>query len=193
MIIKEIKLIDYGICVPVGEPDRYVIETGPQGYSDSFDEVKMLETTTWIPMRKGISFGIFYDFVLEPEVEDEEWEYECYTYHPGITNPETGKQFTYTLDIKEDWVDDDGEEEDYCEFMTLEHNWEMVPGEWVFKIVFEHQVILEKKFFLYEEDDIYPSPYEAENGKPISKSPAESVASSQTIQRIMAGLLAKHN
>lgn len=56
--IKQVTLLNYGICQPTGTQDSIYTEDSPSGVFHYSDGIIFLQTTDVIKIEKGLHFGI---------------------------------------------------------------------------------------------------------------------------------------
>ena len=137
-----IKIVDYGICQAVGNTTKDIVEDSSTGYFLHSDDMKFLKRTNVIYPKVGLNFGISYRFETDTEVADL-IEYECRIKHPKIVNPINNEVFTEIVEAKNEWSDELG-----FDFYTLELDWEIQFGEWIFEIIHDGKVLASQTFYL---------------------------------------------
>lgn len=142
MAVQKIKIVDYGICKAVGNTTREIVPGSATGYFLHSDDMVFQERTEEIEPEPGMSFGISYQFVDDTE-DAELIDFVCRIKHPKLVNPETGEEFTETIEEKDAWSDDFG-----FDFYTFEFDWELQLGEWVFEIIYKDRVMCSQTFTL---------------------------------------------
>ena len=101
--------------------------------------VKLKERTTIIPAALGTTFGITVKLIGGPTGE----RVNCWItwLHPKLTNPETG-QASDRSDFPSLWPIGEVTPTGF----TFEHPWELVPGTWTVRVIWDWRVVAEKTF-----------------------------------------------
>lgn len=139
-----IKIVDYGICKAIGETKKDIVRASATGYYLHSDDMEFLEKTDVIQVKLGLSFGISYQFEDVSE-EAELVDFVCRIRHPKLENPISKEQFIETSEEKECYSDELG-----YDFYTIELDWEMQLGEWVFEIIHDDKIMCSQKFLMRE-------------------------------------------
>ncbi|MCZ4694701.1 DUF3859 domain-containing protein [Ancylomarina euxinus] len=139
-----IEIVDYSICQAIGNTTKDVVSDSATGYFLHSDDMAFIERTDIIYPKAGLSFGISYRFETDTEVSDLV-EFECRIKHPKMINPTNNEAFTEILETKDEWSDELG-----FDFYTLEFDWEIQFGEWIFEIIHDGKVLASQSFYLKE-------------------------------------------
>ena len=144
-----IEIVDYGICQAIGNTTKDIVPESSTGYFLHSDDMEFIERTHVIYPNVGLDFGISYRFETDKE-EAELIEFECRIRHPKIINPTNNEAFTEIVEVKEEWSDELG-----FDFYTLEFDWEVQFGEWLFEIIHDGKVLASQSFYLKEFAESY--------------------------------------
>ncbi|MDE5423680.1 DUF3859 domain-containing protein [Ancylomarina sp. DW003] len=139
-----IEIVDYGICQAIGNTTKDIVQESSTGYFLHSDDMAFIERTDVIYPKTGLSFGISYRFETDTEVADLV-EFECRIKHPQMINPANNEAFTEIVEAKDEWSDELG-----FDFYTLEFDWEIKFGEWIFEVIHEGKVLASQSFYLKE-------------------------------------------
>jgi len=139
-----IEIVNYGICHAIGNTTKDIVPDSSTGYFLHSDDMEFQERTNVIYPKVGLSFGISYRFETDTEVADV-LEFECRIKHPKMINPTNNEAFTEIVEAKDEWSDELG-----FDFYTLEFDWEIQFGEWVFEIIHDGKVLASQSFYLKE-------------------------------------------
>ena len=137
-----IEIVDYGICQAIGNTTKDIVPDSSTGYFLHSDDMEFIERTDVIYPKAGLSFGISYRFETDTEVADLV-EFECRIKHPKMINPTNNEAFTEIVEAKDEWSDELG-----FDFYTLEFDWEVQFGEWIFEIIHDGKVLASQSFYL---------------------------------------------
>lgn len=101
----------------------------------------LVEETDRIPARVGTRFGlrIWAPFLVAAGYR------EVWTF-PEMTNPETGEvptEYTRMANVYS---------KRYAFTYKIQHPWQAVPGEWTFQLFAGNELIIERKFSLYDSE-----------------------------------------
>ncbi|MGQ1909953.1 DUF3859 domain-containing protein [Marinifilum sp. RC60d5] len=138
----KIKIVDYGICRPIGETKKDLVPDSATGYFLHSDDMEFLKTTDIIYPRVGMSFGISYQFENDSKIV-ELVDFVCRIRHPKLVNPISKEQFIETTEAKDCYSNELGND-----FYTFEFDWEMQLGEWIFEIIYEDELMCRQVFSL---------------------------------------------
>ena len=139
-----IEIVDYGICQAVGNTTKDIVPDSSTGYFLHSDDMEFQERTNVIYPKVGLSFGISYRFKTDTEIPYVV-EFECRIKHPKMINPTNNEAFTEIVEAKDEWSDELG-----FDFYTLEFDWEIQFGEWIFEIIHDGNVLASQSFYLKE-------------------------------------------
>lgn len=138
--IERIDIVGKGIYqVDVGKltPDKQA----PTGIVASVKNAKLIESTTTVPARIGLEFGIQYAIVGSPK--GAQLPIRIVNVYPkqGLRNPKTGKT-VQRAEIVRDKVIGDLIYAGYA----FENEWEIVPGVWKIELWHENRKLAEQSF-----------------------------------------------
>lgn len=106
----------------------------------------MLLSAERVPLVLGLSFGFTYDFPSFVTPQKMLWQVE----HPPMTTPDgrisTGYQEERNIDISAGKLD--------VRVYTFDHPYEMVEGRWVFRYLYQGQLVLEQSFTTYKPSEV---------------------------------------
>jgi hypothetical protein len=132
------EIVEYGVFdkVSIGPRKEPAVLTGQV---DEVPMVKLKERTTIIPAALGITFGITVKLIGSPAGE----RVNCWItwLHPKLTNPETG-QASDRSEFPSRWPIGEATPTGF----TFEHPWELVPGTWTVRVIWDWKVVAEKTF-----------------------------------------------
>lgn len=134
-------VLDYGYYELEKEGDRYADPNIPSGEMIAGITVKRVELTNVIPLQKGRLFG--FRFRISGLENHSAVEIREVVRHPRIVKPDKSKSTGY--EVKLGLNVRLGEVTDYAGY-RLDHDYEMVEGDWVFEFWLDDQKILEQKF-----------------------------------------------
>jgi hypothetical protein len=140
MKIKQIKLLSFGVLTTDEELKVYH-EDSLTGYLLYPSKIGFIEETDRIEGAVGIRFGIEYFIEGFTAEEGVGVSFTCKILHPLMTNPETGKSTDVTLEKKHNCLNDTN-----FDYFCFEHDWEIQKGTWVFQILENEVIKLEKAF-----------------------------------------------
>ncbi len=142
-VIPEVRIVDSGIVTFKYSKDALIYKewTG-KDLKDGVYEVT--KSTTTIPAEQGIEFGVFFE--LNTERTDEDVDIDFVTIFPdgGLIDPSTGiaqKSDSDILQVRQNTT------QKYT--FKLDHEWEVVPGQWVFQLKYRNKLLAEQAFTLY--------------------------------------------
>ena len=134
-------IVEFGIYEVVKKGIQYEHKESTAGYAEEGGEVKLVETTTTIPLKKGIAFGFEWEAEGLPNMPI---KIAMRVKHPQTTKPDgtvsTGFDEMLSLYPKKGRIERRGD------YYALSEDWEMVPGEWTLSMVYEGRVLCEKVF-----------------------------------------------
>jgi hypothetical protein len=132
------EIVEYGVFdkVSIGPRKEPAVLTGQV---DEVPMVKLMERTTIIPAVLGTTFGVTVKLIGSPAGE----RVNCWItwLHPKLTNPETG-QASDRSDFPSRWPIGEVTPTGF----TFEHPWELVPGTWTVRVIWDWRVVAEKTF-----------------------------------------------
>lgn len=134
-------VVRYGLCA---QRDR-VSYTQPQstaGYATT-GLLQLSETTTDVPLRKGVGFGFVWKANNLPARPVVTYRVE----HPSITRPDGVTLDHFEEDLQEESVNGSIETID-CYILSEDH--ELVPGQWTLSVFFRGSLLAKKIFRVYE-------------------------------------------
>lgn len=132
------KIVAFGLVAPDITAETNAPETS-LGFIHTGKRAELLKTTDVIEAKVGTSFGIFY--CLDGQPTGNSVHALIQVAHPKIINPETKKP---TEVEKWDVVKHIGWTG--CSFWTFDHDWEIAPGQWQFRVIYDSKVLAERAF-----------------------------------------------
>ncbi|MBL0897648.1 MAG: DUF3859 domain-containing protein [Reyranella sp.] len=107
--------------------------------------VTFYEQTSRVPARVGVRFGVRFDVIGAPERAIVPlraiWRFPA----PGLRDPRSGKVYTESV---ENFRSPIGEPRQRG--YGLDNDWELVPGEWTFEILYVERRLLSHTFTVYK-------------------------------------------
>lgn len=135
---------EYGYYKVASEPERYRNIASTSGYVKEGGEVELVEQTQRIPLEKSRLFG--FKFRISGFDDKESVQLKLVVTHPEITRPNGSKSTGYTypilLEVK------DGVIENQSGY-SLDHEYELVEGEWTFEYWYYKQKLVSQTFVTY--------------------------------------------
>lgn len=135
------EILEFGYYEVQVEGERYQDPNSTSGAVVAAPTVKLLQQTDIIPIEPGRMFG--FRFRLSGFPAGKEVEIREIVVHPTITKPDktksTGFESRLALNVQR------GEVVDYAGY-RMDHDYEMVAGEWRFEFWLDNRKLLEKKF-----------------------------------------------
>jgi len=135
------EILEFGYYQIESEGQRFEDQNVTSGVSQAGTTVKLVQQTDIIPMTAGQLFG--FRFRLKDFVGKEDVEIREVVTHPRMTRP--GKKPSTGFESKLALVLRRGELSDYTGY-SLNHDYEMVEGEWRFEFWYENKKLFEQKF-----------------------------------------------
>lgn len=135
------EVLEFGYYEVLSEGARYEDANTPSGVIQAGPTVKLTLQTDVIPIQSGRLFG--FRFRLNGFTGKEDIEIREVVTHPPMTRP--GQKPTTGFESKLPLIVRKGELSDYAGY-SLNHDYEMVEGEWRFEFWYEDKKILEQKF-----------------------------------------------
>ena len=135
------EVLEFGYYDVLSEGERYEDANAPSGVTQAGPTVKLALQTDVIPIQSGRLFG--FRFRLKGFTGKEDIEIREVVTHPRMTRP--GQKPTTGFESKLPLIVRKGELSDYAGY-SLNHDYEMVEGEWRFEFWYEDKKILEQKF-----------------------------------------------
>jgi len=136
------RIVNFGIYEVVKKGTLYEHRESTAGYTEKGGGVAFVKSTTEIPLKKGITFGIEWEAEGFPDKMPIEiiWRVK----HPRTTKPDgtVSAGFDETLRFRPK----EGKIERSIDCYILTEDWEMLPGEWSLSVVYEGKVLCEKVF-----------------------------------------------
>lgn len=106
--------------------------------------VRLLESTTYIPARKGVRFGVRYMIVGAQKGVPIDLRLTTRFPVAGLRNPRTGGHYFHSEHFAARMIGNTG----YREY-AFEHDWEVVPGKWTFEFWYRNRKVGEQSFCIY--------------------------------------------
>lgn len=158
----QVEILEFGYYEVQAEGERFQDPNATSGAVVSAPTVKLLQQTDIIPIEPGRMFGFRFrviGFPMRQEIEIRE-----VVTHPAMIKPDkkksTGFESRMGLNVQHGTVTD------YAGY-RLDHDYEMVEGEWIFEFWYEDKKILEKKFTTVKPAETKPQP--AQSAAPSRK------------------------
>ena len=134
-------IVEFGIYEVAKMGIQYEHKESTAGYAQEAVEVRLVEKTTTIPLKKGITFGF-------------EWEADGLPGMPikiamRVKHPETTKPdgtVSTGFDEMLSFYPEKGRIERRGDYYSISEDWEMLPGEWALSMIYEGRVLCEKVF-----------------------------------------------
>lgn len=114
------------------------------GAINSVTDIRLVESTTNIPARKGVRFGFRYTIVGASKRAAVDLRLTTRFPAAGLRNPRTGDDYF----ISERSITRNVDSTMYREY-AFEHDWEVVPGMWTFEFWFRNRKVGEQSFCVY--------------------------------------------
>ena len=144
-------ITNYGILEVRVEPQRIIKDkTSPSGERRKyrFKDMNFVEKTNRIPSKKGILFGISYEIKNLGNIK--KFPYQWKITHPEMKRPDgrisTVDVYKMKLPVKKG-VATGGNA------YLLKYDYEVLPGEWIFEYLYEGNVLISKRFVVYEQEN----------------------------------------
>lgn len=135
------EILEFGYYEVLSEGQRYEDQNTPSGVIQAGPTVKLIQQTDIIPIQAGRLFGL--RFLLKEFTGKEDIEIREVVVHPRMTRP--GQKAVTGFETKLPLIIRNGEFSDYIGY-SLNHDYEMVAGEWRFELWYEDKKLLEQKF-----------------------------------------------
>jgi hypothetical protein len=139
--LPKARLLEFGVC-QVEEEEKERNEESPTGYFLRPNSITFTETADdEIRIREGVAFGIKYYL----EADNLSWPANFYSkiIYPLLVNPLTVQAYSETIEEKCNFYN-----QEHFDYYRLEYQWEMQPGEWIFQVIQQEVVLVEKIFKL---------------------------------------------
>ncbi len=120
---------------------RYEDQNATSGVVQTGPTVKLIQQTNAIPLEAGRLFG--FRFHLKGFNDKQDIEIREVVTHPRMTRP--GQKASTGFETKLPLLVQSGELNDYAGY-SLDHDYEMVEGDWRFEFWYEDKKLLEQKF-----------------------------------------------
>lgn len=139
--VEKFEIVDFGIYsneIDIKHADNKIY---------NIEEPKLTEETDRIPALVGTHFGFRFNAVGTPEGRKVSFIQQLE--YPEIIDPKTGikhqkNSFKRRIELST-------ELEDVRFFgYIFENEWELAPGNWIFSILYENEIVIEKKFVIYK-------------------------------------------
>jgi hypothetical protein len=146
---------EYGYYKVASEPERYRNIASTSGYVKEGGEVELVEQTQRIPLEKNRLFG--FKFRISGFDDKQDVQLKLVVTHPEIIRPNgsksTGYSYPILLEVKNGMIENQSG-------YSLDHDYELVEGDWVFEFWYYQQKLVSQTFTTYkseESPDIAPS------------------------------------
>lgn len=141
------EVVEFGYYEKISEPSRFQNLSSTSGFVKEGGEVTLSEQVDKIPIQLNRLFG--FKFKLTGFEGKETVQIRLSVKHPEMTRPNGSKATEYSypvmLDVK------DGIVENQTGY-SMDHDYEMVEGEWVFEIWYYQQKLISKTFTTFAEE-----------------------------------------
>lgn len=114
------------------------------GAINTVADIRLLESTTYIPARKGVRFGVRYTIVGASKGSSVDLRLTTRFPVAGLRNPITGRHYFNSEHPAARMIGNTG----YREY-AFEHDWEVVPGKWTFEFWYRNRKVGEQSFCIY--------------------------------------------
>jgi hypothetical protein len=135
------QVLEYGYYEVQSEGERYRDPDAPSGVVQAGPTVKLVAATNIIPLQKGRPFG--FRFRISGITERDGMDVRLVVTHPPMNKPDrsvsSGYETKLGLNVRL------GEVIDYAGY-SLDHNYELVEGDWKFEFFHGNTKLLEQKF-----------------------------------------------
>lgn len=142
------EVVEYGYYVKISEPTRYQNLSSTSGFVKEGGEVRLSEQVDKIPMQLNRLFG--FKFKLTGFEGKDTVQVKLSVQHPEMTRPNGSKATEYSypvvLDVK------DGVVVNQTGY-SMDHEYELVEGEWIFEIWYYRQKLISQTFTTYVEQE----------------------------------------
>ena len=135
------EILEFGYYEIENEGQSYEDKNSTSGVIQAGATVKLVQQTDIIPIESGRLFG--FRFLLKGFTGKEDIEIREVVTHPRMARP--GQKATTGFETKLALIVRRGELSDYAGY-SLNHDYEMVEGEWRFEFWYEGKKLLEQKF-----------------------------------------------
>lgn len=135
------EVLEFGYYDVQTEGQRYEDPGATSGVIQAGPIVKLVQQTDVIPIEAGRLFG--FRFRLKDFTGKEDIEIREVVTHPPMTRP--GQKTTTGFETKLPLIVRHGELTDYAGY-SMNHDYEMVEGEWRFEFWYEDRKLFEQKF-----------------------------------------------
>lgn len=137
MKIKNIRLVNFGALI-AHEEEKETNKNSTTGYFLYSSKIKFLNNSDIIIGKTGLKFGIEY-FIVGDELYDPTVNFICKILHPILTNPISKENVYEIVEIKSGFLN-----EINFDYYSFEFDWEVQKGMWIFQIIENEKVLLEK-------------------------------------------------
>jgi len=135
------EILEFGYYEVQNEGQRYEDNNVTSGVIQAGAIVKLIQQTDIIPIESGRLFG--FRFRLKGFTGKEDIEIREVVTHPPMTRP--GQKPSSGFETKLQLIVQRGEFSDYAGY-SLNHDYEMVEGEWRFEFFYNDKKLVEQKF-----------------------------------------------
>ena len=135
------EILEFGYYEVESEGQRFEDKNATSGIIQTGPTVKLVQQTDLIPIEAGRLFG--FRFLLKGFTGKEDIDIREVVAHPRITRP--GQKASTGFETKLPLIVRQGQLSDYAGY-SLNHDYEMVEGEWRFEFWYEDKKLLEQKF-----------------------------------------------
>ena len=137
-----VELLEFGIFKKISSLDDLHDSGTISGIRHAVAKAKLIEETTSIPARIGTSFGFRVKYPGQATGAIVRCTAKCL--HPRLTDPSTGR----SSEVEQWDISSLSGSEEYIGY-TLDHAWELIPGEWKIQLWLGPKLMIEKTFTVY--------------------------------------------
>lgn len=120
---------------------------GYQAEMQICNEYNLVKDASEVPIHVGVNFGL--EYVVVPQISGSCFEETRVLIHPPITQPDGTITTHYSRSYKVGNCPEGIPVGPDMFTWFIEHEWEAVKGEWVFKVLVEGEQVISKKFTTY--------------------------------------------
>jgi hypothetical protein len=143
MKIKEINLLNFSSLITDTE-EKVVDKNSTTGHFLYPTKLEFIDISYKLKGFQGLKFGIEYFIKGYTNSKDDYVHFYCRILHPQLTNPETKEQFSETIEIKNNYLNDTN-----FDYLFFEYDWEVKKGIYTFQIIENDSILLEKSFEIF--------------------------------------------
>ena len=143
------EVTEFGYYKMTADPKRYRNIASTSGYVKEGGDVELVESTEHIPLTKGRLFG--FKFRISGFENKRSVQLNLIVKHPEITRPNGSTSTGYSYPVAFDVIDGVIENESGY---SIDHDYEMVEGEWSFEYWYYKQKLVTKTFTTYFDNEV---------------------------------------